>query len=40
MYLDSTIYFDRNNLNSSGYNLKRGDQPSNSKRGGVCIYYK
>ena len=23
-----------------GYNLIRGDHPSNTKRGGVCIYYK
>ena len=29
-----------NNLNISGYNLIRVDHPSNSKRGGVCIYYK
>ena len=23
-----------------GYNLIRSDHPSNTKRGGVCIYYK
>ena len=23
-----------------GYNLIRSDDPSNTKRGGVCIYYK
>ena len=39
-YLDSTISSDMNNLNISGYNLIRVDHPSNSKRGGVCIYYK
>ena len=39
-YLDSTISSDNNNLNVSGYNLIRADHPSNSKRGGVCIYYK
>ena len=39
-YLDLTISSDNNNLNISGYNLIRADHPSNSKRGGVCIYYK
>ena len=39
-YLDSTISSDNNNVNISGYNLIRADHPSNSKRGGVCIYYK
>ena len=39
-YLDLTISSDNNNLNISGYNLIRADLPSNSKRGGVCIYYK
>ena len=39
-YLDSTISSDNNDLNISGYNLIRADHPSNSKRGGVCIYYK
>ena len=24
----------------AGYNLVREDHPSNSKRGGVCVYYK
>ena len=23
-----------------GYDLNRSDQPSNTKRGGVCVYYK
>ena len=39
-YLDSSIPFDDNNLEISGYNLIHSDQPSNSKSGGVCIYYK
>ena len=39
-YFDSTISSDSNNLNISGYNLIRADHPSNSKRGGVSIYYK
>ena len=37
-YLDSSIPVDDNNLDISG--LIRSDHPSNSKRGGVCIYYK
>ena len=37
-YLDLTISSDNNNI--SGYNLIRTDHPSNSKGGGVCIYYK
>ena len=39
-YLDLTISSDNNNLNISRYNLIRADHPSNSKVGGVCIYYK
>ena len=40
-YLDSSIPFDDNNLEISGYNnLTRSDHLSNSKRGCVCIYYK
>ena len=39
-HLDSTISSDNNNLNFSGHNLIRANHPSNSKRGGVCIYYK
>ena len=35
----SCIPFDDNNLETSGYNLIRSDHPSNSKRGGACIYY-
>ena len=39
-YLDSTVPFDDDNLAISGYNLIRSDHPSNTKRGGVCLYYK
>ena len=38
-YLDSSIPSD-SNLEISGYTLVRLDDTSNSKRGGVCIYYK
>ena len=38
--LDSNTAPDNNNLEISGYNLIRSGRPSNSKRGGVCIYYK
>ena len=37
-YLD---YSTPNNLTDiEGYNLLRADQPDDTKRGGVCIYYK
>ena len=39
-YLDSTVPLDDENLVISGYNLIRSDYPSNTKRGGVCLYYK
>ena len=39
-YLDSSIPFDDNNLEISGYNLILSDHPSKNKRGGVYIYYK
>ena len=38
-YLDTSIISDDGNLEVLGYNLIRSDHPSNSKRGGVCIYY-
>ena len=38
-YFDSSISFDDMNLEISGYKLIRSDHPSNSKRGGVGIYY-
>ena len=39
-YLDSSILSDNKNLEIPGYNLIRADHPSNSKRGGVCVYYR
>ena len=39
-YLDSNTPFDDGNLESSGYTLVRSDHSSNTKRGGVCLYYK
>ena len=38
-YSDSSILSDNDNLELPGYNLVRADNPSNTKRGGVCIYY-
>ena len=39
-YLDSIVFLDDENLVISGYNLIRSDHPSNTKRGGACLYYK
>ena len=39
-YLDSSITVNDHNLETSGYNLIHSDHPSNSRCGGVCIYYK
>ena len=39
-YLNSEIPSDNENLEIPGYNLVREDHPSNSKRAGVCVYYK
>ena len=39
-YLSSSNSPDDETLETSGYNLVRSDHPLNSKRGGVCIYYK
>ena len=39
-YLDSTIPNDDDKLQISGYTLIRSDHPSNTKRNGVCKYYK
>ena len=38
-YLNSTSTVDEN-LEIAGYTLIRADHPSNTRRGGVCIYYK
>ena len=35
-YLDSSIPSDDDNLELPGYNLVRADNPTNTKRGGVC----
>ena len=39
-YLNSETPPDDKNLKIAWYNLVREDHPSNSKRGGVCVYYK
>ena len=39
-YLNSKTPSDDKNLEIAGYNLVRENHPSNSKRGGVCVYYK
>ena len=39
-YLNSSIPTNNDNLDIDGYNLVHSDHPSNTKRGGVCIYYR
>ena len=39
-FLDSSIPNDENRINIAGYSLLRADHPSNTKKGGVCLYYK
>ena len=39
-FVDPSLESDDKNLKLEGYNLIRSDHPSNTKRGGVCIYYK
>ena len=40
-FLDSSIEAsDPNIINISGYNSLRSDHPSNTKRGGVCMFHK
>ena len=39
-FLNSTIQDDDESIKIDGYTLIRSDHPSDSKRGGVCIYYK
>ena len=39
-YLDSSYLSDNDNFYLPGYNLVRADHPSNTKKGGVCIYFK
>ena len=38
-YLDSNISSDNDNLELPGYNSVHADNPTNTKRGNVCIYY-
>ena len=39
-YLDSSTRPDDDNLEIEGYDIARADHLTNTKRGGVCIYYK
>ena len=39
-YLDSNTPLNDDNLEISGYTLVHSDHPSNTKRGGVCLYCK
>ena len=39
IYLHSSISSDNLNLELPGYNLTRADNSTNTKSGGVCIYY-
>ena len=39
-FLNSDIFCDDNNLQLPGFDLIRANHPSNTKRGGVCIYYR
>ena len=39
-FLDSTVSQHDENIMINGYSLLRADHPSNSKRGGVCLYFK
>ena len=39
-FLNSDFSCDDNNLQLPGFDLIRADHPSNTKRGGVCIYYR
>ena len=39
-FLDSSYSNDDPKLSIQGYAILRSDHPSNTKRGGVCIYYK
>ena len=38
-FLDSSIPIDENTLSIPIYSMIRADHPSNTKRGGVCLYY-
>ena len=38
-FLDSSIPVDGKRLSIPAYSMMRADHPSNTKRGGVCLYY-
>ena len=39
-YLDLTFLSDSEDINIKGYKLVRADYPNNTKRGGVCVYFR
>lgn len=39
-FLDSSIEKDDPKINIPGYNILRCDHPSDTKRGGICVFYK
>ena len=39
-YLDSDTSHEDANLEAAGYTLVRADHPSDTKRGGPCLYYR
>ena len=39
-FLDSSVSKEDNIIKLQGYNFIRIDHPSNTKKGGVCLYYK
>ena len=39
-FFDSSVQEEEKNIQLDGYGLLRTDHPSNSKQGGVCIFYK
>ena len=39
-FFDSSVTEGDKNIQLNGYNLIRADHPTNTKRGGVCIFYK
>ena len=39
-YLDSSVAQNSEEFQLDGYSLLRSDYPSDSKKGGVCLYYK
>ena len=39
-YVDATVASDDENLEVTNCHLVRSDHPANTKRGGVCLYYK